>query len=227
MLRYSLIEEGFKREFLLLQGTGCKWRRCTFCDYHSDFSSTPFEVNKAVLEKVSGKYGILDIINSGSCFELDSATLSLIRKKANEKGIHTIWFETHWMYRNQLDRMRSLFPGIRLKFRVGVESFNGKLRKTWDKGIDESVTPKEIASYFDGCCLLVGVKGETREDILRDIELANKYFEYFSVNLFCPNSTSVEVDEDLALFVKSEVRKMLEGNTKAELLIENTDLGVG
>ena len=227
MLRYSLIEEGFKREFLLLQGTGCKWRRCTFCDYHSDFSSTPFEVNKAVLEKVSGKYGILDIINSGSCFELDSSTLSLIREKANEKGIHTIWFETHWMYRNQLDRMRSLFPGIRLKFRVGVESFNGKLRKTWDKGIDESVTPKEIASYFDGCCLLVGVKGETREDILRDIELANKYFEYFSVNLFCPNSTSVEVDDDLALFVKSEVRKMLEGNTKAELLIENTDLGVG
>ena len=227
MLRYSLIEEGFKREFLLLQGTGCKWRRCTFCDYHSDFSSTPFEVNKAVLEKVSGKYGILDIINSGSCFELDSATLSLIRKKANEKGIHTIWFETHWMYRNQLDRMRSLFPGIRLKFRVGVESFNGKLRKTWDKGIDESVTPKEIASYFDGCCLLVGVKGETREDILSDIELANKYFEYFSVNLFCPNSTRVEVDDDLALFVKSEVRKMLEGNTKAELLIENTDLGVG
>ena len=123
--------------------------------------------------------------------------------------------------------MRSLFPGIRLKFRVGVESFNGKLRKTWDKGIDESVTPKEIASYFDGCCLLVGVKGETREDILSDIELANKYFEYFSVNLFCPNSTSVEVDDDLALFVKSEVRKMLEGNTKAELLIENTDLGVG
>lgn len=227
MLRYSLIEEGLKREFLLLQGTGCKWRRCTFCDYHSDFSSTPFEVNKAVLEKVSGKYGILDIINSGSCFELDSATLSLIREKANEKGIHTIWFETHWMYRNQLDRMRSLFPGIRLNFRVGVESFNGKLRKTWDKGIDESVTPKEIASYFDGCCLLVGVKGETREDILSDIELANKYFEYFSVNLFCPNSTRVEVDDDLALFVKSEVRKMLEGNTKAELLIENTDLGVG
>lgn len=227
MLRYSLIEEGLKREFLLLQGTGCKWRRCTFCDYHSDFSSTPFEENKAVLEKVSGKYGILDIINSGSCFELDSATLSLIREKANEKGIHTIWFETHWMYRNQLDRMRSLFPGIRLKFRVGVESFNGKLRKTWDKGIDESVTPKEIASYFDGCCLLVGVKGETREDILSDIELANKYFEYFSVNLFCPNSTRVEVDDDLALFVKSEVRKMLEGNTKAELLIENTDLGVG
>ncbi len=227
MLRYSLIEEGLKREFLLLQGMGCKWRRCTFCDYHSDFSSTPFEVNKAVLEKVSGKYGILDIINSGSCFELDSATLSLIRKKANEKGIHTIWFETHWMYRNQLDRMRSLFPGIRLKFRVGVESFNGKLRKTWNKGIDESVTPKEIASYFDGCCLLVGVKGETREDILSDIELANKYFEYFSVNLFCPNSTRVEVDDDLALFVKSEVRKMLEENTKAELLIENTDLGVG
>ena len=48
------------REFVLLQGTGCRWRRCEFCDYHSDVSDDPFEVNRQVLEQVTGEYGVLD-----------------------------------------------------------------------------------------------------------------------------------------------------------------------
>lgn len=227
MLRYSLIEKGMKREFLLLQGTGCRWRKCTFCDYHTDVSEDPYAVNKDVLSLVSGRYGVLDIINSGSCIEFDKNTIALIQKTAAKKNIHTLWFEAHWMYRKHLKDFASLFPGVDVKFRVGVESFNGKLRERWKKGIPESVSAEEIASYFNGCCLLVGVKGETKQDILDDIFLADKYFEYFSVNLFCPNSTGEETDEELSYFVKTEIRKKLESNSKAELLIENTDLGVG
>lgn len=227
MLRYSLIEKGMKREFLLLQGTGCRWRKCTFCDYHTDVSEDPYAVNKDVLSLVSGRYGVLDIINSGSCIEFDKNTIALIQETTVKKNIHTLWFEAHWMYRKHLKDFASLFPGVDVKFRVGVESFNGKLRKRWKKGIPESVKAEEIASYFNGCCLLVGVKGETKEDILADIFLADKYFEYFSVNLFCPNSTEEETDEELSYFVKTEIRKKLESNSKAELLIENTDLGVG
>ncbi len=227
MNRYSLIEKGMKREFLLLQGKGCKWRKCTFCDYHTDTSSDPYEINRDVLSLVNGKYGVLDVINSGSCFELDERTIGEIKRVVKKKDIHTIWFETHWMYRKRLKEFASLFEGVTVKFRVGVESFSGKLRKEWNKGIDEDVSAEEIASYFDGCCLLVGVKGETKEDIINDIHLADKYFEYFSVNLFCPNTTKVERDEDLALFVRTEVVSMLKDNEKAELLIENTDLGVG
>ncbi len=227
MNRYSLIEKGMKREFLLLQGKGCKWRKCTFCDYHTDTSSDPYEINRDVLSLVNGKYGVLDVINSGSCFELDERTIGEIKRVVKEKDIHTIWFETHWMYHKRLKEFASLFEGVTVKFRVGVESFSGKLRKEWNKGIDEDVGAEEIASYFDGCCLLVGVKGETKEDIINDIHLADKYFEYFSVNLFCPNTTKVERDEDLALFVRTEVVSMLKDNEKAELLIENTDLGVG
>ena len=227
MLRYSLIEKGMKREFLLLQGTGCRWRKCTFCDYHTDVSEDPYAVNKDVLSLVSGRYGVLDIINSGSCFEFDKDTITLIQKTAAKKNIRTLWFEAHWMYRKHLKDFASLFPGVDVKFRVGVESFNGKLRERWEKGIPESVSAEEIASYFNGCCLLVGVKGETKQDILDDIFLADKYFEYFSVNLFCPNSTREETDEALSYFVKTEIRKKLESNSKAELLIENTDLGVG
>ena len=37
--RYSAIESGFRREFLLLQGKGCRWHRCTFCDYWLDDGS--------------------------------------------------------------------------------------------------------------------------------------------------------------------------------------------
>lgn len=227
MLRYSLIEKGMKREFLLLQGTGCRWRKCTFCDYHTDVSEDPYAVNKDVLSLVSGRYGVLDIINSGSCIEFDKNTIALIQKTVEKKNIRTLWFEAHWMYRKHLKDFASLFPGVDVKFRVGVESFNGKLRESWNKGIPESVDAEEIASYFNGCCLLVGVKGETKQDILDDIFLADKYFEYFSVNLFCPNSTGEETDEELSCFVKTEIRKKLESNSKAELLIENTDLGVG
>ena len=61
MQRYSLITEKFPREFLLLQGTGCRWAKCTFCDYHTDANQSPFETNKKVLEQVTGVYGVLDI----------------------------------------------------------------------------------------------------------------------------------------------------------------------
>ena len=227
MHRYSIIEKGLSREFLLLQGKGCKWKKCTFCDYHKDTSEDPYAINREILSMVSGKYGVLDIINSGSCFELDEKTISLIQDVVRKKDIHTLWFEAHWMYRSRLKEFASLFPQACVKFRVGVESFNGALRNKWNKGIEESVSAEEIASYFNGCCLLVGLKGETREDIKRDIELAEKYFEYYSVNLFCPNSTAEELDEELALFVKKEIAPALLKNEKAEVLIENTDLGVG
>lgn len=227
MHRYSIIEKGLSREFLLLQGKGCKWKKCTFCDYHTDTSEDPYAINREILSMVSGKYGVLDIINSGSCFELDEKTISLIQEVVREKGIHTLWFEAHWMYRSRLKEFASLFPQTCVKFRVGVESFNGALRNKWNKGIGENVSAEEIASYFNGCCLLVGLRGETREDIKRDIELAEKYFEYYSVNLFCPNSTAEELDEELALFVKKEIAPALIKSEKAEVLIENTDLGVG
>ncbi|MEE1147580.1 MAG: hypothetical protein UHS32_12520, partial [Bacteroidaceae bacterium] len=60
MERYALIHDKMPREFILLQGTGCRWRKCTFCDYHLDAGADPYTVNAPVLEKVSGRYGVLD-----------------------------------------------------------------------------------------------------------------------------------------------------------------------
>ena len=282
------------REFVLLQGTGCRWRRCEFCDYHSDVSDDPFEVNRQVLEQVTGEYGVLDVINSGSAFELDDRTIEMLRRVIVEKKIHTLWCEMHWMYRNRLEefrlkitdnglqitdltpspaglplkqgentsndvkfvsnlsagfslkqgenmmldyRLQSTDNGLQMsdtacrvptiKFRCGIETFDPELRKRWNKGVPESVTAEEVARYFQGVCLLCCTEGETRERIVRDIELARKHFEYFSVNVFCNNTTKIKRDQALVDWFVREVYPRIKDDPRIEVLIDNTDLGVG
>lgn len=215
------------REFILLQGTGCRWKQCAFCDYHKDVCDSPFEENKKVLELVTGVHGVLDVINSGSAMELDTETLELLRRVVMEKRIHTVWFEAHYMYRKQLDKFASLFAPATVKFRCGVESFSPTMRKTWRKGIPDYVTPEDVARYFCGVCLLCCVQGDSRERIINDINIARRFFEYFSVNVFCNNDTDVKRDEELASWFEKELYPMLKELPGVEVLLNNTDLGVG
>lgn len=227
MDRYSLIHTKMPREFVLLQGAECKWKKCTFCDYHEDVSSSPFAINEPVLRQVTGKYGVLDVINSGSAMELDSETIALIKEVVREKQIHTLWFEAHYMYRKKLKSFAEQFKGVSVKFRCGVETFDVELRDQWKKGIPSSVTPEDVAKYFQGVCLLCCTQGESKEHIMNDIEIAKKYFEYFSVNVFCNNSTPVRQDPELAQWFAREVYPRIKDVEGIEVLMENTDLGVG
>ena len=227
MERYSLIHTVLPREFVLLQGTGCRWRRCTFCDYHLDTSQNPYAVNAAVLQKVTGHYGVLDVINSGSAMELDADTLSLLQQVVRQKHIHTLWFEAHYLYRHRLAEFAAQFAPAQVKFRCGVETFNPTLRAKWHKGIAPSVQPSDVARFFQGICLLCCVEGQTREDIRRDISLARQHFEYFSLNVFCNNSTTVRRNSHLVQWFLQEVYPMLQHQPGIEVLIQNTDLGVG
>ena len=227
MKRYALIHTVLPREFVLLQGTGCRWKRCSFCDYHGDVSDNPFAVNREVLAQVQGVYGVLDVINSGSAMELDAQTVAMIREVVKEKKIHALWFEAHYMYKNQLAKFAEQFEGIQVKFRCGVESFDGQLRNRWQKGIAASVTAADVAKYFRGVCLLCCTEGDSKERILRDIELAEQYFEYASVNVFCENTTAVKRDDELAKWFVRNVYPTLKQSKKIEILINNTDLGVG
>lgn len=229
MNRYSLIKDNFPREFILLQGTGCRWKRCTFCDYFNDTSDEPFSVNEPILRQVTGRLGVLDIINSGSACELDPDTIALIQNIVRTKGIHTIWFEMHYMYRNRLQNFAQLFHPAKVKFRCGVETFDPVLRQTWNKGIPKNVTPEEIAKHFQGVCLLccTDSPGDTQERLLRDIELSEQHFEYYSVNLFTPNATSLKRNQEMVQWFKRDVLPQLRLSNKAEILIDNDDLGVG
>ena len=227
MQRYSLIKEKMPREFLLLQGTGCRWAKCTFCDYFGDCSGNPYEVNKKVLEQVTGELGVLDIINSGSAMELDSDTIGLIKETIVEKNIKTVWFEAHYMYRNRLEEFAAQFAPATVKFRCGVESFDSALRSSWAKGIPATVTAADVAKHFKGVCLLCCTKGDTKERIASDIATAKRYFEYFSVNLFCNNTTAVKRDEELVAWFVKELYPILRDDEQIEVLVENSDLGVG
>ena len=227
MERYALISTKMPREFVLLQGTGCRWKKCTFCDYHDDVSEHPFQVNAPVLRQVTGQYGVLDVINSGSALELDEDTLSLIKEVVKEKHIHTLWFEAHYMYRKKLADFARQFAPVQVKFRCGVETFDAELRDSWKKGIPSSVTPEDIARYFQGVCLLCCTQGESKEHIIKDIDIAKKHFEYFSVNVFCNNTTSVQQDAELASWFAREVYPRIKDEEGIEVLMENTDLGVG
>ncbi|MBO7266541.1 MAG: hypothetical protein J6V12_02125, partial [Bacteroidaceae bacterium] len=84
-----------------------------------------------------------------------------------------------------------------------------------------------VARYFKGVCLLYCTEGETRERIMADIDTARKYFEYFSINLFCNNGTTLRRDEALATWFVEEVYPTLRDAEGIEVLIGNTDLGVG
>ena len=227
MDRYSLIESKLQREMLLLQGLGCRWKRCSFCDYHHDVSQDPYQMNASVLDRVSGKYGVLDIINSGSAMELDTHSIEHIKDVVRERKIHTLWFEAHYMYRHRLSEFAQMFSPAEVKFRCGVETFDGRLRKSWNKGINEDVTAKDVARYFQGVCLLCCVEGQTKAQIMDDLAKAEEHFEYYSVNLFCNNTTPMRRDHALARWFETEVYPMLAENPKVEVLLNNTDLGVG
>ena len=227
MERYALIHTVLPREFVLLQGTGCRWKRCTFCDYHGDVSNEPYAVNREVLAQVQGVYGVLDVINSGSAMELDPLTINMIKEVVKEKEIHTLWFEAHYMYKNQLSKFAEQFEGVEVKFRCGIESFDAALRSQWKKGVKDDVMPEDVANYFQGVCLLCCTEGDSQERILRDIALAKAYFEYASVNVFCENSTAVKRDEELVKWFVDVVYPQLQQSDKIEVLVENTDLGVG
>ncbi len=225
--RYARITTKLPREFVLLQGEGCVWKRCRFCDYYTDVSDDPFAVNRPILDQVTGEYGVLDVINSGSAPELDAQTQQKILEIVRQKSIHTLWFESHYRYRDQLRDFAAKYSPARVKFRCGIETFCGPMRTWLQKGVPENVTAAELRRYFHGVCLLACFQGQTREMIRTDIETASRYFEYFSVNIFCDNTTSVRRDPALVRWFVDEIYPQWQGNPHVEILIENTDLGVG
>jgi len=228
MNRYSVIKNKIRREIVLLKGKPCRWGQCTFCDYIEDNSPDDagnFRTNSEVLQNVTGEYGVLEVINSGNIFELPEKSLEQIRQIIRDKGIHTLFFESHWIYRKQLQRMRDYF-GIKTIVKTGIESFHSEFRENiLHKGIRYNDI-SEIQEYFDSVCLMVGIKGQTREMISKDIEIAAGNFSHFTVNVFVKNSTDIEPDFDLIRWFQKEYT-YLNNVENCDVLWVNTDFGVG
>jgi len=230
MERYGRILSKRKREIVLLRGSGCIYKRCAFCDYYIDSDKDEranFQLNKEILSRVTGEFGDLEIINSGSVFELDKDTLSLIKDIAYEKHIKTLHFEAHYLYRGRIEELRNYFSDFDLKMKLGLETFDRELRENYlKKGIPED-NPEIISHSFDEANFLFGISGQSVSSMEKDIELGLKYFERICINLMCENSAPVKPDKSVINDFMNGIYPEYADDYRVDILINNTDFGVG
>ena len=230
--RYDVITTKNPREIVMLRGSGCKWRRCTFCDYHLDFSRNEednFRLNSSVLSHVTGIYQDLEVINSGSFNELNAQTIDAIEQTCIEKNIHDLHFEMHWMHRQAIAGLRSRFgaSGIRVHVKMGVETFDPVFRDdVLKKGMDHAA-PEEIAPYADDVCLLFGLTGQTLSSMQYDLETGLRLFDRVCVNIMTPNTTRVKPDAAVIDVFQKNLYGSYIGDPRVDILLQNTDFGVG
>ena len=129
------------------------------------------------------------------------------------------------MYRNRLDEIRDFF-NAKIVFKCGIESFDERFREEILKKGTKFSSPEEVAKYFSSICLMVGIKGQTKEMIRKDIDILEKHFEKGCVNIFVDNSTEITGDPQLIKWFEQEYA-YLEENPAIEVLWHNTDFGVG
>ena len=228
MDRYNKITNKNNREIVLLRSFPCIWGKCSFCDYIDDNGRDEDELNnlnKEVLDNITGEFGVLEVINSGSCFEIPKETMSYIKKIVDEKKIKLLFFESHWCYRNRLDEIKNFF-NVPIVFKIGVETFDYDFRNNFLNKNAKFKDPKEVAEKFQSVCLMVGIKGQTKEMIRKDVEILLENFKYGAINVFVNNTTSIKRDEELVQWFRKEYRYLDEHPT-IEVLYHNTDFGVG
>lgn len=232
MNRYSLISDKNPREIVLLLGRGCFWQKCSFCDYHLDKqpdANLAFAANKQELDKVSGRFARLEVINSGSVFELDEQTQAYILQTCLDKQITAVHFESHYVYHRRIPAFRERFTahGISVRFKIGIESFDRQIREQiLCKGMGEA-TAAQIAEHFDECCLLLGFRGQTLQSITADIDTALQYFQRVCLNIFQPCSAPLQADPELAAAFMRDIYPSIANNPRIDILLNNTDFGVG
>ncbi|MGL4687473.1 MAG: radical SAM protein [Fusobacteriaceae bacterium] len=228
--RYSRIKVGKFREIVLLKGFPCKYGKCSFCNYIEDNSldETLLEsTNFKILENITGEFGVLEVINSGSVFELPLSTLEKIREVVKNKKIKTLIFEIYYGYINRIDEIKVFFPEVEVLFKMGIETFDNEFRK---KVYNKNFTLiekdwKELREKIYSVCLLVCTKGQSKEMIERDIKLGLKYFPHITINIFVDNGTIVKNDPELERWI-IEKYEYLSKNSKVDFLITNKDFGV-
>ena len=108
-IRYNKITDKHQREIVLLKSFPCKYGKCSFCNYIEDNSLDEKEidnVNMEVLKEITGEYGVLEVINSGSVFELTPKTLEEIKRVVIKKNIKVLYFEIYYGYIKRLEEIK-------------------------------------------------------------------------------------------------------------------------
>lgn len=229
LIRYARYTGAMPREVVLLKGLPCIWGRCSFCDYVDDNTRDEALIHRVAeenLAKVTGEFGRLQVINSGSIQELPRGVQERIRERLVDREIGQFFTESYWAYRGVFEETRAFF-GRQTHLFLGVETFDDALRNgVLNKAMDWS-GPDEVAALTDSICLMVGFRGQTRDSIRRDVDLLRSRFTYGFVNLFTENRLSSGLlDEEIKAWFREEFA-WLEREPNINVFWRNTDLGVG
>ncbi len=229
LVRYAKYTGKLPREVLLLRGLPCIWSRCSFCDYIDDNTTDLALIERVAdenLAKVTGEFGRLMVVNSGSIQELPLPVRKRIRDLMKARGIREFWTESYWAYRKDYEATRRFFE-VDTHLFLGVETFDDRLRnEVLNKSMHWS-GPDEVAAATDSICLMIGFRGQTPEIIRRDIDLLLGKFKYGIVNLFTENRLSDGLmDEDIKAWFKEKFA-WLENEPNVNVLWRNTDFGIG
>lgn len=228
MERYSHIKEKTKREIVLLKARPCAWSKCTFCDYIEDNSTCleeMIQINNEVLNQVTGEYGVLEVIDSASIFELPKQTLKRIKQIIQEKNIHTLFLESHWLYHQHIQEIKDYF-GIQVIVKIGIETFDDDFRNII---LNKNVTFQsidELKQDFDSPCLMVGIQGQTQAMIEKDMYILTHNFDYGTISIYRNNSTPIKRDDQLIHWFMNKYG-YLQNDSRYDFLASPTDFGVG
>lgn len=232
MERYSKIIDKDKREIVLLIGNGCKWSKCKFCNYHLDrnnIEEEQYQINFRALERVTGEFGVLEAINSGSIFELNEKSFRRLLEVCKERKIKRLIVESHYMYKSHIMDLKERCSklGITLQVKGGVETFDSEFReKILNKGFGYP-SLSDLQEVFDIVNLLVGVKGQTLEQVEDDIKVGMENFDRVCVNLYKEMEDIMPADEELKRRFMQSIYPTYKNFENIDILVENTDFGVG
>lgn len=212
--RYGCVDDGIRpREVVLLRSMACSWGQCTFCDYCEDnvpSVALATHENRKVLQQVTGKHGVLQVIDSASWTELPMRTIQDIIWICNHLHIRHVIFEGHWMFRDDIATTRKLFNmnDIRTEYIIGLETTSARRRLKLNKGMPD-VPLYQIKSHgFNWANLMYGDTTSPKVDkFLQEVQDAADVFDYVNISIFTDNPVAAgnglfREQEDVEAFYK-------------------------
>ena len=133
------------------------------------------------------------------------------------------------MYKDKIKEFKKECKDLKIDLKVkgGIETFDENFRENiLNKGFGRP-SLEELKETFDEINLLVGIKGQTFEQVKKDIEIGLENFERICVNLYKEMPDIMQQDEKLKKRFLDELYPIYKENDKMDILIENTDFGVG